>query len=206
MKYTFIVVIIFATFHSIDTNAQGNDFTLKLNYSLGIPTGAFKRDLINNTSFTGFGAELMYHIDPQVGVGIETGSQVFYQKYPRQIYYTTDGSDISAVRSETVQTVPILLKGQYGFMPDKGIQPYVGLGLGGNIISYNQYAGSFSSDQKQQFGFAARPEAGIYIPFTRTGSAGFSIGAAYNIMPFNYNGIANLNAFTAKAGIQFALH
>ncbi len=206
MKQSIVIFIIIICLIGNAANAQENELTLKVNYTVGIPTGTFKKDLISNTSFSGFGAELLYHVDAKIAVGLETGSQAFFQKYPRQIYSGTDGSDISAVVSVTAQTVPILLKGQYRFMSDKAIQPFVALGLGGNIITYNQYAGSFSSDQKQKFGFAARPEAGVYIPFTRTGSAGFTIGAAYNIMPFNYNGYTNLNSVTAKAGIQFALH
>ncbi|KAK6031632.1 S-adenosyl-methyltransferase MraW [Ostertagia ostertagi] len=94
-------------------------------------------------------------------VGIETGSQAFYQKYPRQLYKTADGGDLSAVVSNSVQTAPILLKAQYNLMPNRMIQPFVALATGGNIITYDQYAGEFSNDAKTKFGFAARPEAGV---------------------------------------------
>ncbi len=185
--------------------AQENNLTLKLNYSVAVPTGSFK-DVVGNTSYRGFGAELMYHTSDKFSVGVETGSQDFYEKYPRGLYKTGDGSDLSAVISNSVQTVPILLKGQYNFLPGKTIQPYVALAAGGNLITYNQYAGQFSSDSKSAFGFAARPEAGIYIPFGKTSAAGFSIGAGYNYMPFKYNGITSLDNFTARAGISFPLH
>ncbi len=186
--------------------SQERGLVLKLNYSVAVPTGSFKSDVINKTSFKGFGAELMYHINEKISVGLETGSQEFYQKYPRQLYKTTDGSDLSAVVTNSVQTVPVLLKGQYNFLPGKILQPYVAVGVGGNIISYSQYAGEFTSASKSSFGFAARPEAGLYIPFGRTNGAGFSIGAGYNFMPFSYNGISNLNNITARAGISIPLN
>jgi len=184
--------------------AQEDGLTLKLNYSVAVPTGSYK-DLINNTSYRGFGAELMYHVNTKVSIGLETGSQDFSQKYPRDLYKMPDGSDISAVVSNSVQTVPILLKAQYNLLPGKAVQPYIALGAGGNIMTYNQYAGEFSNDSKTKFGFAARPEAGVYIPFGKYNRAGLSLGAGYNFMPFNYNGIDNLNNITARAGISFPL-
>ncbi|MEO5685005.1 MAG: outer membrane beta-barrel protein [Chitinophagaceae bacterium] len=184
--------------------AQENGLTLKLNYSVAVPMGSYK-DLISNTSYKGFGAELMYHINKKFAVGLETGSQAFYQKYPRGAYKFSDGSDLSAVLTNTIQTAPVLLKGQYNFLPGKIIQPYLALAAGGNIITYNQYAGEFSNDGKTTFGFAARPEAGVYIPFGKFSNAGFSLGAGYNYMPFNYNGISNLDNLTIRAGISFPL-
>ena len=204
MKKIKYIIAALSLLFSAGVFAQDGGLTLKLNYSVAVPTGSYK-DLINNTSYRGFGAELMYHINNKFSAGLETGSQDFYQKYPRQLYKQSDGSDISAVVSNSVQTVPILLKAQYNLLPDKAIQPYVALGAGGNIITYNQYAGEFSSDGKTKFSFAARPEAGVYVPFRKGSWAGFSLGAGYNYMPFNYNGINNLNNITARAGISFPL-
>lgn len=184
--------------------AQDYGFTLKLNYSTATPVGS-SRELISKTSFQGFAAELMYHINPGFSVGLESGSQALYQKYPRQLYKAADGSDLSAVVSNSVEMVPILLKAQYNLLPEATIQPYVALGAGGNIISYNQYAGEFSNDGKTKFAFAARPEAGVYVPFRKGSGAGMSLGAGYNYMPFNYNGISNLNNVTARIGVSFPL-
>lgn len=185
--------------------AQQNTLSLKLNYSTATPLGSSFKDVVSKTSFAGFGAELSYRISNQFSAGIESGSQVFYEKYPRQVYKTADGNDISAVLSNHLQTVPILLKGQYWFAPDKSVQPYVSLGLGGNIITYNQYAGEFSSDSKSKFGFAARPELGLFVPFRKGTAAGISVSAGYNYMPFNYAGINNVNSVSGRIGISFPL-
>src|ERR1700712_767798 len=152
----------FVLFCSAAVFAQDEGLTLKLNYSMGIPTGSLKNNIVNNTSWKGFGAELMYHASNSFSFGMEAGSQNFYQKYPRQLYKQSDGSDISAVVSNSIQTVPILLKAQYSFLPEKPVRPYIALAAGGNVITYNQYAGEFGNDNKTKFGFAARPEAGVY--------------------------------------------
>lgn len=186
-------------------NAQQNTLSLKLNYSTATPLGSSFRDIVSKTSFAGFGAELNYRISDHWSAGLESGSQAFYEKYPRQLYKTTDGSDISAVLSNHVQTVPVLLKAQYWMTPDKPVQPFVALGVGGNIITYDQYAGEFSTDAKSKFGFAARPELGLFVPFRKGSAAGISISAAYNYMPFKYNGIEDLNSVSGRIGISFPL-
>jgi len=194
----------FALLFSAAAFAQNDGFTLKLNYSVAVPTGASK-ELISKTSYVGFGAELMYHLNNQFSLGLESGSQNFYQKYPRQLYKAADGSDLSAVVSNNVDMVPILLKAQYNLLPEGIVQPFVALGAGGNIIVYDQYAGEFSNDNKTKFSFAARPEAGVYVPFRKGSGAGFSLSAGYNFMQFNYNGLNNLNNITARAGVSFPL-
>jgi hypothetical protein len=204
MKKIQYMVMGLLLFCGVSVFAQDNGLSLKLNYGINVPAGSFK-DVISNTSYRGFGAELMFHINKSVAVGLETGSQDFYQKYPRQLYKAGDGSDISAVLSNSIQAVPVMVKGQYNFLAGKAVQPYLALAAGGNIIRFNQYAGEFSNDAKTKFGFAARPEAGLFIPFGRYKRAGFSLGAGYNFMPFNYSDISNLNSISARVGISFPL-
>jgi len=184
--------------------AQDNRLTLGINYSVAVPQGSSK-DVVSKTSYLGFSAALMYHFNNQFSLGLESGSQAFYQKYPRQLYKTTDGGDLSGVISNNVETVPVLLKAKYSLVPNGTVQPFVSLAAGGSIINYNQYAGEFSNDGKTKFAFAARPELGLYVPFRKGSNAGFSISGGYNYMPFNYNGINHLNSIYASAGVSFPL-
>lgn len=204
MKKIKYIVAGLALLCSAGAFAQDQGLTLKVNYAVAIPTGSYK-DVINNNSYKGVGAELMYHFNNSFSLGIESGSQVFYRKFARQVYKATDGSDVSAVLSNAVQTVPVLLKGQYNFFAESAVRPYIALAAGGNAITFNQYAGQYTNDSKTKFDFAVRPEAGIYMPFKKYSRAGFSLGAGYNYMPFNYNGIGNLNSITVRAGISFPL-
>ncbi len=184
---------------------QEGTLQLRIDYSAGIPLGSFKSDVVNQTSWRGYNADLLYGITDKWAVGISTGFQDFYQKYPRQVYKGSDGSDISTVLSNSIQTVPIEAKGQYTFVPGiHTIKPYVALGVGGNFITYRQYLGEYESG-KNQFGFVATPELGVNILLGRFSGIGMNIAAGYNYMPFNYAGIDNLGNLGVKAGINVPL-
>lgn len=185
-------------------NAQYQRLKLQLNYDVAMPVGDSFKDFIGNTSFRGASGSLLYNINQNISVGLSAGFQDFYQKYPRTIYKTEDGSDMSAVISNSVQLMPIMLQGQYNFMAEKTVSPYVALGVGGNMISYRQFAGEFA-DSRTKFGFAASPEAGVQIGLGALKTTSIVVGAKYNYMPFKYNGIDNFNSLGIHAGIKFPL-
>lgn len=183
--------------------AQTDRLTLNLGYSVKSPVGDF-RNAVSNISWRGWEGSLMYNINEHVSAGLATGFQDFYQKYPRQVYKMSDGSDVSAVLTNSVQTVPILAMVKYNFSPAAVVQPFVGLGAGGNIVLYRQYLGEFG-DSHSRFGFAARPEAGLFIPFRHQGPAGVELAGSYNFMPFKYYGLKNLDNWGASIGVKFPL-
>jgi len=182
---------------------QDGVLKLRLDYAPGIPLGSFKTDVVNQTAWRGYSGDLMYYINDRWAVGGATGFHDFYQQYPRQVYKGADGSDVSAVLTNSIQTVPILAKGQFSFVGGTHtVKPYVALGVGGNFITYRQFVGEYDSG-KDAFGFAASPELGVNIAFGPwPSSAGINIGAAYNYMPFNYAGINNLNNLAVKLGVN----
>ncbi|WEK37718.1 MAG: outer membrane beta-barrel protein [Candidatus Pseudobacter hemicellulosilyticus] len=183
--------------------AQQGTVKLNVNYNISSPLGDLK-DFVSNTSYRGWTGSVLYSVTDKVSVGLGTGYQDFYQKYPRDNYKLSSGEDISAVVSNSLQTIPILATGQYSFSPESSIQPYVGLGIGGNLVLYRQFLGEFGSDGTK-FSFAARPEAGVYIPFRKGGPAGITVNAAYNYMPFNSFGISGLNNWGGGIGVKFPL-
>lgn len=184
-------------------DAQKGKTTLGVQYSVALPMGSFKTNLSNN-SYRGFQADVMYGINDKFSIGLGTGFQDFYQKYPRQLYKFTDGSDVSAVLTHSIQTTPLLAEAKYQFVTNHVVQPYAALGVGGNIISYTELLGEFGGPQTK-FAFAARPEAGLYIPFSKEGQAGFRLGASYNIMPFKQDNFTNLNNLAIHAGVNIPL-
>lgn len=185
-----------------DANAQR--MKLNLNYGIGIPASANFKDYVSNTSLRGWNANLLYEINDQVSVGLGVGMQSFYQRYPRAIYKTVEGSDLSAVLTNTVTAMPILVQGQFNLLPEARIQPYVGLGVGANLGTYNQYFGEFSNS-RTKVGFAARPEAGALIPVGKSRESSIVIGAAYNYLPFKQDNLTNLNNIGFHAGFKFPL-
>lgn len=183
--------------------SQERKLSLQIQYNVQTPLGAFKNDLVSKTSFNGISAGLMYNISNRFSLGGQTGYNNFREQFPRQVYDTKQGT-ISAVLTNYVQMVPLQLKGRYQFLPGAIVQPYVGLAAGGNIVTFNQYLGEFGST-KTGFHFAATPEAGVMFPFSRNSGSAFTLGANFNYVPYNYNGIDNLNNWGVYAGFKFPL-
>ena len=175
-----------------------------LQYTVGIPMGSFK-NTVSEISPRGFRGALYFGINDNLALGAGSGFQDFYQKHDRQLYQLSDGSDLSAVRSYSIQSIPILVESKWSFSPGKTVQPYVGLGIGGNLINYNDYVGEFGAERKTSFGFAARPHAGVYIPFRKHGESGLTLSGSYSIMPFNADEVSNLNHIGIHAGVTIPM-
>ena len=193
------ILFVFTLFSAFTLNAQQGVNYFTINYTAAFPTGSFK-DIVSSNSYRGFSASFLHNVSDKVGLCIGTGFQDFYQKNPRQLYKLSDGSDLSAVLTYSIQTIPVLAEVKYNFMPGGTIQPYAGVGAGANFIQYQQLFGEFG-DRQAKIRFAARPEAGLNIPF-RKGGAGLSIGASYSIMPFKQDDFKNLNNLAVHAGIS----
>jgi outer membrane protein W len=196
--------LLFFTIMPFASQAQQGQLQLDVNYAIGIPSSTFKTDVVNKTSFRGWTGNLMYNITRNFSVGVGVGYQDFYQKYDRQVYKLAEGGEVSAVLTNSIQTVPALVEVQYKFLPGSIIQPYIGVGGGANFITYDQYLGEFdnsTSDVK----FAVRPEVGFFIPFTKSGAAGIHAFGAYNYLPYKVNGIDNLSNWGAGLGVKFSL-
>lgn len=183
--------------------AQEGRTTFNLNYAINSAVGDFKNHVMGKTSFRGWNANILYGIDDRISIGGQAGFNQFQERFPRQVYNTKDG-DISAVLTNSVQVIPVQAKVRYNLAPGALLQPYVGAGAGVNIITFHQYFGEFVSG-KSGFSFSASPEAGILIPFTKSGVSGATIGANYNYMPFKYGDIKNLNNWGVYAGIKLPI-
>lgn len=182
--------------------AQEGSLRLNLNYMTAQPSGVFKEN-IEETSWRGWTANLLYGINDKISVGLGLGFHDFYQKIPRRVYSLQDGGEISAVLTNSIQTIPVLASIQYNFMPAAAVQPYIGAGIGGNFIVNNQHVGEFSN-ATSSFGFALRPEAGVYIPIGKR-DFGINISGIYNYMPYSKNGLDNINSYGIGAGVRFNL-
>lgn len=197
----FFSLIVFL-FSAIIVKAQKGENNFNISYSAAFPTGSFK-NIVSDNSFRGFNASILHGVSDKVSVGFATGFQDFYQRYPRQLYKLSDGSDLSAVVTYSIQTIPILAKMKYSFRPGGAIQPYAAIGAGANLIAYDRLFGEFGNKQAK-IGFAALPELGLQIPITKSGAC-FIIGASYNIMPFKQDDLKNLNNISVHAGFSIPM-
>ena len=183
-----------------------NPATLILRYGVGIPTGGLQQQ-VNNTSYNGWDAALLFHIGPHFSLGPEVEYNDFYEKYPMAEYnYGASNSQISAVVSNSIQNAPILLKGTWQFLsPTAAIRPYVGAGVGVNLVTYRQFLGEFGNYNFSRGEPAVNTEVGVNIPLTRNRRFGLNLAGQFNYLPFDEIGIANLNEFELKGGFYIPL-
>lgn len=182
--------------------AQQGTFKVDVNYTVGLPVGNLEK-LTDQTSWRGGEVAFMYGLSDRASIGLQVGTQDFYKKYPRTLIHES-GSDISAVITNSIQVMPIMLKGSWKLAPMGAIQPFIALAAGGNVIQYRKYYGEFA-DSRSKFGFAAQPSAGINIPFGKNSRAGFQLAAGFNYMPFKYGDADGLNHGVVKAGVSIPL-
>jgi len=187
------------------SHAQQGELRATASYSVAIPMGSFKDNVVSKTSFRGVDVNILYGISSKISVGLTSGYQDFYEKYPRQVYKLGDGSDISAVISNSVQQIPFLATVRYDFMPSGTIRPYALAGVGGQLVINQQYLGEYTNDNTNRFSLAARPEIGVFIPFAKESLTGINVGAYYNYVRYNKNGIDNMNSVGIKLGIGFPM-
>ena len=201
MKRIILITLITAIGVSA-ANAQDR-LLFKIGYNTGMPVGSFK-DYISKNSFRGYRGELLYPVNEQLKVGLGVTFNDFYEKIPRKNYQTSDGV-LSAVVSNSIQTTPIMVKGEYELTKSGWIRPYVGLGAGFDLITYARYFGEFG-DKKSAFKPAVGGEAGINIPFNKeTRVSGINLGGHFNYLPFKYNELSNLNNWGVHVAAYFPL-
>ena len=200
IKYFFIGTLILM---ACGTARAQHELQVSLDYNVNIPTGAFK-DFVTHPAYKGFTAGLAYPLNDQLSVGLSFGYNDYYQKYPRQVYADGHGSDISAVVSNSIQQLPLLVTANYTLSKKGVIRPYVGAGAGLNFVDFDQYLGEFD-DPHSRTKLALRGEAGILIPLSSYSSTAIKIGGSYNYAPFNSYGVSNLDTWGVQAGIRFPL-
>ncbi|MGN6294833.1 MAG: outer membrane beta-barrel protein, partial [Chitinophagaceae bacterium] len=133
-SYKSYILLIAVMFIAAGSFAQQGEFRLTASYAVAIPMGSFKDNVVSKTSFRGVDVNLLYGVTPKLSVGLTTGYQDFYEKYPRQVYKLSDGSDISAVVSNSVQQIPFLATARYDFTNSGLLRPYVLAGVGGQLV------------------------------------------------------------------------
>jgi hypothetical protein len=208
--------------HTAMAQPRIGDGYITIFYSYATPTGNFKNSFINRNSPRGAAFEMMRYVKKNLAIGVSVGFQDFYQKEPRALYLLSDGSDISAVRSRSVQTIPVLFKANYFPLKAKPLAvrqsgntksknelqaiPYLSVGLGPNLASYQQLLGIFTSAENFRFAFGVQAGLGVKFPFGRILQNGLVLESNYNLMPFNQFVMTNINHFNFRLGFQFEIH
>jgi len=185
--------------------AQQQRVKMALSYNVATPVSESLRDYVSKTSLRGVQGSVLYSLNDNIRVGLQVSYNDFYQKFGRQVYKFSDGTDISAVLSNTMQNIPVLIKGEYDLTKDDSwVRPYVGLGVGVNIIHHDQFLGEFENG-KYYTKAAFSGDLGLLIPLSKTSQSSFRLSTSYNFSPFNEAGIKNIDTWNVQAGIAFPL-
>ena len=167
----FIITVVFViTFCITKTLAQS---TFTTSYTINFPFGN-THDYIAKTSFRGFSLDYRYQVTENLAVGIGTGWYTFYEKKEYDTYTSPDNAlTVSGLQYRYINSMPILVVGDYYFKPEEKLSPFVGLGIGTfyNIVTTDLGQYSFETRAWQ---FCLAPEAGVRVKF-ETVSGFFSL-------------------------------
>lgn len=187
---------------SLAAKAQ-DKLKLELGYNVSVPTGAFKTNEVSNTSFRGGYGEISYAISPKFSLGLNAGFQSYYQKYDRQLYKSGEQT-ISAVKTNSIDVMPLLLRGTFYPMGTAKVQPYISAGAGVNFVNYQQYLGEFGGSESA-VPLAVQAGAGVLIPVGAKHTS-FKLGATYNYAGYTSNDVdTKLGNIGVNAGVMFPL-
>lgn len=199
MKQLFILLITFSS--ATAAFAQQGLSKISIQHSTHLPVGSV-RDFVENISPRGFSADYSYFINNNFSVGFASGYIDLYQKKDRQTY-TFSETEISAVKSHSLQAIPIMLKANYSNIKEGSVfQPYAGIAAGGSLINYEEWFGTLV-DEKSGFRFAVAPEIGTRISFNKYSLAGIDLSLRYYYTAFKYNDVKNLQSISLNLGLFF---
>lgn len=195
MKKIFLAFILMTVFFTISVKAQSQMFSLQ--YSIGFGTGN-TNEFISAPSFRGISFEYRKFITPNHAIGFETSYNFFYEKKDYATY-TDDNQSLSGIQFRYLHSLPILAAYDYYFKPNQKYNPFVGAGIGCNILDQRVDMGiySFTNDAVQ---FAFRPEVGVLIQANRNLDL---IVAAKYFVSTKGNDMDGQNYLTINLGFAF---
>ncbi len=197
--------LIAVLFFAGNADAQKGDLRLDLKYNYSLPVSGFNKDLISNISPRGFEGAIMYQFNDRWSGGLDIAYQDYYQKYPRGIYAQSKTQTVSAVITNSIQTTPVMLKGQWVPVENTArIKPYISLGAGANLVNFDQYLGQFASGGTS-VNFIGQAGLGVNIPFDKAGNYAFTIGSNYNYAPYKKYGYKDLSSVNFQAGFSIKM-
>lgn len=158
--------ILFVLFVTLGVPAFSQSFT-SLQYTMGFGTGDLG-DFIGSTSFRGFNVDFRQLVQPNVGVGVEVGWNVFYEEKANDVYSVGDLS-YSGKQYRYSNHLPALFSADYYMKPGEKVNPFAGLGVGTIFTRRNTDMGQYTF-QLDAWHFALRTEIGILVE----GQPGFS--------------------------------
>ncbi len=194
MKKIFFVVLLTGIITATQVKAQESLFSVQ--YSMGFATGDLK-EFNEAASFRGMSFEYRYMMQPTIGVGFETGYNLFYDRLDYATY-TQGTQSLSGIQYRYTHAVPVLAAFDYYLKPDTQFNPFVGLGVG-TLYTYRDLDMGMFTLESDVWQFALRPQIGVMIT---TPSADLIVAAKY-FSGFKSNDTEGQQYFSLNIGLVF---
>ena len=199
MKKLFFFII--AASIGIHAAAQQGLSKITVQQSTHLPLGSV-RESVDKPTFRGFTADYSYFLTNEFSIGVTGGFNDLYAKKDRKTYALNE-VDVSAVKSYSIQNIPMMLKGSYSKIKEGSLfQPYVGFAAGASLLNYQEWYGTLV-DEKSGFRFSVAPEIGTRIAFSKYSLAGADLSLRYHYTAFKYNDVNNLQTVSLNLGVFF---
>jgi hypothetical protein len=194
MKKIFFVILLTGIITATQVKAQESLFSIQ--YSMGFGVGDLK-DFNSSASFRGMSFEYRYMMQPAIGVGFESGYNLFYDRMDYATY--TQGTEsLSGIQYRYTHAVPVLAAFDYYLKPDTKFNPFVGLGVG-TLYTFRDLDMGMFTMENDVWQFALRPQVGVLID---TGMGNLILAAKY-FSGFKANDTEGQQYFTINVGIVF---
>lgn len=196
MKKILFVFLLTGIISATQVKAQESLFSIQ--YSMGFGVGDLK-EFNESASFRGMSFDYRYMMQPTMGIGFETGYNLFYD-HMEYATYTRGTQSLSGVQYRYTHSVPVLAAFDFYIKPDTQFNPFVGLGIGTIYINRDVDMGLYrwKSDAWQ---FALRPQIGVLI--SRPGMGIDFILAAKYFTGFKSKDLEGQQYFTINVGLVF---
>lgn len=199
MKKVLLLIITAGIYYT--ASAQQGLSKISVQHSTHLPLGSV-RGSVEQSTLRGFTASYDYFLTNQFSIGLTSGFNDLYAKKDRKTYAVND-VDISAVKSYSIQTVPVMVKGSYTKIKEGSLfQPYVGVAAGASLVNYQEWYGTLV-DEKNGIRFSVAPEIGTRIAFNKYSLAGADLSLRYHYTAFQHNDVNNLQTVSFNLGLFF---
>ncbi|EMS32638.1 hypothetical protein C943_00991 [Mariniradius saccharolyticus AK6] len=166
-----------------DFSANGQSYT-NTSYSIALPTGDLN-SFISAPSFRGIAFDYRKLIKPNIGIGLTTGWNTFFEERAFATY-TIDNRSLSGKQWRYMNSFPLFLSGDYYLKPGDDLNPYVGLGVG---TIYNKRAtdmGIFRLEE-DAWSFAFQPQVGFFYSVNHFAGVSVAVKYSYGLAAGDFN-------------------
>ena len=170
---------------------------ISINYAMSFATGELG-DYISAASFRGAVFEYRMSVTDNILIGADVAWNVFYEKKSYDTY-SSGTESLSGIQYRYQNAVPIMVTGEYLFMADNALKPYIGFGIGTMYSERSTEMGLYLI-KENPWHFAIKPELGFFYGISYSSS--IKISAKY-YSGFSSGSLDNQGYFSICVGMAF---